>query len=97
MPCVYMLPAVDASTGLILGHEFLNPVTTLEAMWGLVAWKTVALFGKLGWIPLQVLVRSSLLTQMLPAMADELDFDLRQVVDLPAVNAARMLLGHLSR
>ncbi|MBN1312198.1 MAG: hypothetical protein JXB30_12330 [Anaerolineae bacterium] len=97
MPCVYMLLAVNASTGLILGQELLHPITTLEAMWGLVAWKTVALFGKLGWIPSQVLVRSSPLTQVLLDMADELDFDLRHVDDLPAVNAARMLLAHLSR
>lgn len=95
-PCMYMLLAVEASTGLILGHELLNPMTTLEAMWGLVAWKAVAIFGKLEEIPERVIVRSPLLAQMLLDMADELDFDLRQADRLPGIDISKAILARMS-
>jgi hypothetical protein len=91
----YMLLTVDAQIGLIRGHELLNPVPTLESMWGLVGWKIVAQFDKLGAIPKTVYVRSPLLIQVATSFSRSLEFTLKESKTLPGVDAAKRILDQL--
>jgi len=92
----YMFLTVDASLGLILGHELLSPSPTVESMWGLIGWKLVSQFDKLGVIPKTVLVRSPVLVQVLASFTQMLGFKLKEIKSLPGVDAAKLILDHLN-
>jgi hypothetical protein len=88
----YMLMAVEAQSGMVLGSEMMKPDPSLEAMWGLIPFTVASLFDSMDVVPGEVAVRSELLWQLLGRLAQELGFKLRQSFTLPALDAAKDFL-----
>lgn len=88
----YMLLTVDAGSGMVLGTELLEPVPSLEAMWGLVPLAVARQLSGLGLRPEQVTVGSELLFGLLEPLAESSRFALERSPFLPALHEAREAL-----
>lgn len=91
----YMLMVVDAASGMILGADLLQPEPTLDHMWGTFPLRVLNVFARLGAVPQEIRLRSSLLTQLTQDMADELQVKLKQSSRLAKLEAAQNMLGGL--
>lgn len=88
----YMLLVVDAGSGLVLGSDLLPPEPSLEAMWGLVPVTAVYQLARVGIVPRQISVRSSLLFQLLQPLVEELGFKVKQTPILRSLDPAKEFL-----
>jgi hypothetical protein len=88
----YMLLVVDAGSGMVVGTDLLEPVPSLEAMWGLVPLAVIRQLAGLGLRPEQVTVGSELLFGLLQPLAESSRIELEQVPFLPALHEAREAL-----
>jgi hypothetical protein len=85
----YTLLLVEASRGMIVGAEVLEPVPDLETMWGELAVTTLNQLVRLRALPGAIKVGSGLLYDMLKPLTDELKIKLKITNNLPHVDAAR--------
>jgi hypothetical protein len=88
----YILFAVDAQSGLILGHDLLDPNPSLEDMWGLIPVHFVHQLARIGMIPEEIKVRSELLVQLLQPLTEDLDFKFIYSHTLPSLDTAKKAL-----
>jgi hypothetical protein len=88
----YTLMIVDASNGMILGHDMLQPQPSLEKMWGLIPMHVVYQLARSNIRPKEIKVRSQLLYQLLQALVDELHFKLKSSHRLPMLDEAKGFL-----
>jgi hypothetical protein len=88
----YMLLTVDAGSGMVLGTELLEPVPSLEAMWGSVPLAVAGQLAGLGLRPEQVTVGSELLFGLLQPLAESLRFELKRSHYLPELDEAKAAL-----
>jgi hypothetical protein len=88
----YMLLTVDAGSGMVLGTELLEPVPSLEAMWGSVPLAVARQLAGSGLRPEQVTVGSELLFGLLQPLAESSRFELKRSPFLPALHEAREAL-----
>lgn len=88
----YMLMAVDAGSGMVLGHEMLYVETSLPKMWASILPAAARTFINAGALPEEVAVGSDLLFQLLQPLAGLLDFDLDQPPELPNLSQAREMI-----
>lgn len=88
----YMLLVVDAGSGMVVGTELLEPVPSLEAMWGSVPLAVTRQLAGLGIRPEQVTVDSELLFRLLQPLAEASRFELERSPFLPALHEAREAL-----
>lgn len=88
----HMLLVVDRDSGMILSTELLGPEPGLEEMWGLVPLTLVRLLARMRFIPRQALVGSSLLSQLLQPLAEELGFEIKVTRNLRSLNQAKASL-----
>ena len=88
----YMLLTVGAESGMVVGTELLEPVPSLEAMWGSVPLAVARQLAGLGLRPEQVTVSSELLFGLLQPLAESAPFELERSPFLPALHEARETL-----
>ncbi len=88
----YMLLSVDAGSGMVLGTELLEPVPSLETMWGSVPLAVAGQLAGLGLRPEQVTVGSELLFGLLQPLAESSRFELKRSHYLPALDEAKAAL-----
>jgi hypothetical protein len=85
----YVLMIVDGESGAILSQELLQPVPSLEAMWGKIPGKVADRLLALGGVPGQITVRSEFHFQLMQPLADELDLIIDCAPRLPALDLAK--------
>jgi hypothetical protein len=88
----YMLLTVDAGSGMVVGTELLEPVPSLEDMWGSVPLAVTRQLVGLGLRPEQLTVDSELLFGLLQPLAESSRFELERSPFLPALHEAREAL-----
>jgi hypothetical protein len=85
----YALMTVDKQSGMILGHELLQPLPSLLDMYSQIPLYVIYQLGRLGSRPKEIRVRSPLLRQLLVALEEELGFKLKATSRLPYLDSAR--------
>jgi hypothetical protein len=85
----YTLLTTDKHSGMILGHDLLQPLPTLLDMYGQIPLHVVEQLARLGNRPKEIRVRSSLLHQLLTTLKDELGFKLKTANHLHMLDSAR--------
>jgi hypothetical protein len=88
----YMLMAVDALSGYILGSEMMTPDPSLEEMWGSVPLEAVHQLARARLMPQEIIVRSDTLQGVLEPLAKELGFKLKRAKTLPNLDQAKKFL-----
>jgi hypothetical protein len=88
----YMLLTVDAETAMVVGTDLLEPLPSLEAMWGSVPLAVTQQLTGLGLRPEQLTVDSELLFGLLQPLAEASRFELALAPFLPALHEAREAL-----
>jgi hypothetical protein len=88
----YMLLAVDAGTGMVVSTDLLEPVPSLEAMWGSVPLAVTRQLAGLGLMPERLTVGSELLFGLLQPLAEASRLELDLASFLPALYEAREAL-----
>lgn len=93
----YCLMVVESPSGMILFHDMIPPLPSLEDMWRSVPKKVADCFAKVEMIPAEVRVCSALVHDLLKPFAGAFRFKLKRVKDLRALGPAReMLTGFLA-
>lgn len=72
----YMLLTVDASNGMVLGHDLLTADPSLESMWAVIPQTVVEQFAVTEVVPERVTVGSEPLYGLLQPLAESLGFEL---------------------
>ena len=72
----YMLLAVDAGSGMVLGHDLLSVDPSMESMWALIPQTVAEQFAAAEIVPDKVTVGSEPLYGLLQPLAESLDFEL---------------------
>lgn len=85
----YAFMAVDAKSAMILGHEILSPVPTLEAMWSQIPGTLIELLSRIGVKPKEIRVSSPLVYGLLEPVAESARIKLTQADRLPFLDDAR--------
>jgi hypothetical protein len=93
----YMLMLVDASTGLILGNDMLQPLPSLDAMRAEFPTKVAEYLLRLGVKPLKIAVRTERTAQSLAPLAEELGIRIKTSPRLPALDEAMGFMGRMYR
>jgi len=93
----YLLMLVDASSGLILGNDMLQPLPSLDAMRAEFPTKVAEYLLKLGVKPLKIAVRTERTAQLLAPLAEELGIRIKLSPRLPALDEAMEFLGRMFR
>ena len=88
----YMLLTVDAGTAMVVGTDLLEPLPSLEAMWGSVPLAVTQQLTGLELRPEQLTVDSELLFALLQPLAEASRFELELAPFLPALHEAREAL-----
>jgi hypothetical protein len=78
--------------GMVLGTELLRPEPTLQAMYGIVPMTLVHMLTRLGIVPEEIRVRSSVLFQLLALLGEELGFKVQRSAILPSLDSAKQFL-----
>lgn len=81
----YVLLAVDARTGMLLGQHMQGVETTLDALWSEVPGHTLHLLLQIGQLPQEVALRSPELYNVLAPLAGRLGIQLVPARRLPAL------------
>ncbi len=88
----HMLLVVESDSGMVLGSELLSPESGLEAMWGEVPVTVVHQLARIGVVPYQIKVRSSLLAQLLDTLVEDLGFEIKATRNLRSLDHAKEFL-----
>jgi hypothetical protein len=90
----YLLMMIDASSGMILsGVEFLQPIPSLDAMYGQVAEKVCASLLKAKFIPAEIRVRRKVMEGILAPLVNELGLRVTFQKRLPGVDEASQAMA----
>src|SRR6266508_3391649 len=93
-----MLPMpVEASSGVILGNDMLQPLPSLDAMRAEFPTKVAEHLLRLGVRPLRVAVRTETIARSLAPLADELGIRIKLSPMLPALDEAMEFMGRMFR
>lgn len=84
----YMLMLAEASSGVILGHDMLQPLPSLDAMRAELPIKVADHLLRLGLKPVRITVRTITTAQSLAPLAEELGIRIKTSPRLPALDAA---------
>lgn len=79
----------DAQNGTILGMELMTPLPTMESMYGELAFTTLGIIAKMETRPKTIKIRGEFIRKLIADMAKEIEVDLLQVENLPAVDKAK--------
>jgi Domain of unknown function (DUF6930) len=93
----YLLMLVDASSGVILGNDMLQPLPSLDAMRAEFPTKVAEHLLRLGVRPLRVAVRTETTARSLAPLADELGIRIKLSPMLPALDEAMEFMGRMFR
>jgi hypothetical protein len=93
----YLLMLVDASSGLILGNDMLQPLPSLDAMRAEFPTKVAEYLLKLGVKPLKIAVRTERTAQLLAPLAEELGIRIKMSPRLPGLDSAMEFIGRMYR
>jgi uncharacterized protein DUF6930 len=93
----YLLMLVDASSGVILGNDMLQPLPSLDAMRAEFPTKVAEHLLRLGVKPLKIAVRTETTARSLAPLADELGIRIKLSPRLPALDEAMEFMGRMFR
>src|SRR4030095_9357302 len=93
----YLLMLVEASSGVILGNDMLQPLPSLDAMRAEFPTKVAEHLLRLGVRPLRVAVRTGTTARALAPLADELGIRIKLSPTLPALDEAMEFMGRMFR
>jgi hypothetical protein len=93
----YLLMLVEASSGVILGNDMLQPLPSLDAMRAEFPTKVAEHLLRLGVRPLRVAVRTGTTARALAPLADELGIRIKLSPKLPALDEAMEFMGRMFR
>ena len=85
----HVLLVVESDSGFIFTSELQSPESGLEVMWGQIPVNVVHQLAKIGVVPYQIRVRSSLLAELLQTLVEELGFEVKQTHNLPSLDQAK--------
>lgn len=94
-PYMHMLLMVGARTGMVLGHEILTAVPTLDKMLGAVAGHVATAIVEVGTLPIEVRVRSWRMLRLLQPLTMKLGIALELLDELVALDKARTKLERM--
>jgi hypothetical protein len=93
----YLLMLVDASSGVILGNDMLQPLPSLDAMRAEFPTKVAEHLLQLGVKPLKITVRTETTARSLAPLAEELGIRIKMSPRLPALDEAMEFMGRMFR
>jgi len=93
----YLLMLVDASSGVILGNDMLQPLPSLDAMRAEFPTKVAECLLNLGVKPLKIAVRTERTAQSLAPLAEELGIRIKLSPKLPALDEVMGFMGRMYR
>jgi len=93
----YLLMLVDASSGVILGNDMLQPLPSLDAMRAEFPTKVAEHLLQLGVKPLKIAVRTETTARSLAPLTDELGIRIKLSPNLPALDSAMEFMGRMFR
>jgi hypothetical protein len=93
----YLLMLVDASSGVILGNDMLQPLPSLDAMRAEFPTKVAEHLLQLGARPLRVVVRTETTARSLAPLAEKLGIRIKLSPRLPALDEAMEFMGRMFR
>ncbi|MBC8186295.1 hypothetical protein H8E88_34870 [candidate division KSB1 bacterium] len=85
----YALMILDADNGMIIENKLLQPLPTLEALWGNIPYQVAEIFAKIQLRPKKILVSNELLYQLLIRFTYDLNISLKRIDVLPNISLAR--------
>jgi hypothetical protein len=88
----HMLLVVESDSGFVFCSELLSPEPDLEAMWGEIPVTVVHQLARIGVVPGQIRVRSSLLAQLLHILVEDLEFQVEMARSLRRLDEAKGFL-----
>ena len=91
----YALILAEAQSGAIVANEMLQPLPSLDAMYGTVPQLLLGTFLRLGVLPELLRARNPLLAELLAPLAEELNFKVDTVRKLPAIDAFMEGMGRM--
>jgi uncharacterized protein DUF6930 len=91
----YLLMLADASSGVILGNDMLQPLPSLDAMRAEFPTKVAEHLLRLGVRPLRVAVRTETTARSLAPLAEELGIRIKISPRLPALDEAMGFMGRM--
>jgi hypothetical protein len=91
----YLLMLVEASSGVILGNDMLQPLPSLDAMRAELPTKVAEHLLRLGVRPLRVAVSRETTARSLAPLADELGIRIKLSPTLPALDEAMEFMGRM--
>jgi hypothetical protein len=94
----YLFLAVEGEKGLVLGFDFIEVVSGMEAALAEVSAHIAGIFLEQGFLPAEIRIKSQLLCDALEGLGRELQIGLKRVSLLKRLDAARASLDqHMSR
>ncbi len=94
----FALLIVDADSGMVLSHDMLDPLPTIEDMYAQVPQKVINLLLKNKMQPYEIHTQTPLVTAVLEPVFSELDVPVQERPFLPMLNEAKAgLLQHLGK
>lgn len=91
----YLLMLVEASSGVILGNDMLQPLPSLDAMRAEFPTKVAGHLLQLGVKPLKIAVRTETTARSLAPLAEELGIRIKLSPRLPALDEALEFMGRM--
>jgi len=86
----YVLMLINPSNGVIVGHQLLKPLPSMESMWGKISFHVAEFMVRRQLLPEKILVNSDLLFQLLSPLGDDVGFSVEIVKNLPNITQARV-------
>ena len=94
----FTLLIVDADSGMILSHDLLSPLPSLDDMYRKVPQKVIDLLLSNNMLPYEIHTQSHVLTTLLSPLFEELDTPVMERPSLPMVNEAKAaMFKHFGR
>jgi hypothetical protein len=94
----FALLIVDADSGMVLSHDLLSPLPSLDDMYRKVPKKVIDLLLSNNMLPYEIHTQSHVLTTLLSPLFKELDTPVIERPSLPMVNEAKAaMFNHLDR
>ena len=85
----HMLLMVESESGFILSNELLGPETGLPEMWGSIPMRVAHQLARMGTRPREIRAQTFELFTLIQLLAQELDFEVKQVPRLRSLDRAR--------
>ncbi|MCP5096965.1 MAG: hypothetical protein GY943_15560 [Chloroflexi bacterium] len=85
----FTLLIADADSGMILSHDLLSPLPSIEDMYGKVPQKIIELLLRNNMLPYEIHTQSPIITAVLSTLFDKLDIPVVERPVLPMVNEAK--------